>query len=238
MTDQTSAKGGKPATVAIQLLIILALCAVLFPAISPGAAVTGDLSTKLMFLGRMVVLLICATLFLRLRGLRWADLGLRRPRWLRLVLSVVGGLVLVAATAFGVSQGLAHFGIARGDYSMFAPIRGDLEQYLFWLLPVSWGSAALGEELMFRGFVRDALERLFGGRGWLATLAAIVVQAGLFGALHLYQGIGGATTAGMIGLALGFVWWASGRNLWAGIIIHGIVDSGAMTALYLGAMPH
>jgi uncharacterized protein len=49
----------------------------------------------------------------------------------------------------------------------------------------------------------------------------------------------GASVAGALGLALGFVWWFSGRNLWAGIVLHGIVDSLSITALYLGLVgPH
>jgi hypothetical protein len=37
--------------------------------------------------------------------------------------------------------------------------------------------------------------------------------------------------AGAIGLVLGFVWWFSGRNLWAGIALHGIL-SGADARIF------
>ena len=89
--------------------------------------------------------------------------------------------------------------------------------------------------MLFRGFVLDALERIIGGPGRWTTPAVILIQAALFGILHLYQGIGGAAIAGTIGLVLGFIWLFSGRNLWPGIVIHGLIDSGAMTAIFLGA---
>jgi membrane protease YdiL (CAAX protease family) len=88
--------------------------------------------------------------------------------------------------------------------------------------------------MLFRGFFLDGLQRLFGASSPVGTTLAVCLQAVMFGLLHLYQGPAGALTAGGIGLALGFVWWFSGRNLWAGIVIHGIIDSMSMTAFYLG----
>ena len=69
-------------------------------------------------------------------------------------------------------------------------------------------------------------------------LFVAMAQAALFGTMHLYQGPAGAATAGAIGLAFGLAWWIAGRNLWAGILLHGLFDSLAMTAAWLGLMPH
>jgi membrane protease YdiL (CAAX protease family) len=231
---------GRRLEAAGQVLILTGLAALLFPAMSPGAAVSGGVAVKLLFLARMVVLLGLATWFLRMRKLRWIDVGLRRPRWRRFALAMILGLLLSAGAAAIARLGL---GLARpeapaSDYSMFYPLKGDLRLYLYFLLPVTWGSAAFGEELIFRGFVLGALEQAFGGRRRAATLAAVVVQAPLFGLLHIYQGVGGAMTAGAVGLALGVVWLVSGRNLWAAIVVHGLIDSAAMTAFYMGATPH
>jgi membrane protease YdiL (CAAX protease family) len=121
---------------------------------------------------------------------------------------------------------------------MFTPLRGRLPLYLFFLIPVAWGAAAFGEEMLFRGFFLDAIARLLGRESWPATLVAVVVQAAMFATLHLYQGPAGAATAGGVGLALGLAWWISGRNLWAGILLHGAFDATAMTAIYLGLTPH
>jgi membrane protease YdiL (CAAX protease family) len=232
-----SARRNSVAAALAAVVVILALAAVVVPAISPAEAVTGDATIKLLFLGRMVVLLIVATLLLRLRGLRWADVGLRRPRWWRFALAIPGGFALAVIGVTALSAVLATQGIPKADYAMFRPLKGDLPLYLFWLGPVAWGSAAFGEEMIFRGFVTNALGRVFGGAKAMATLGAIIVQAGLFGALHLYLGVGGAASAAMIGLVMGLVWWASGRNLWAAIVLHGLIDSFTITAMYLGASP-
>jgi membrane protease YdiL (CAAX protease family) len=180
-----------------------------------------------------------ATALLRLRGLRWRDLGLRRAKPGRLVLAILLGFAASLLFVAAARLALQASGVkAAPDYSMFAPLHGNLELYLFFLIPVTWGTAAFGEEMLFRGFFLDAIRRLLVVEGWPATLFAVVVQAALFGTLHLYQGPAGAATAGAIGLAFGLAWWIAGRNLWAGILLHGVFDSMAMTAIYLGLLSH
>ena len=228
----------RPLLAAAQLLILLVLAAVVSQAISPAQAVTGDLQVKLLFLGRMVLLLAVATLFLRLRGLGWADTGLRRPRWGRFALAVPLGLVACALAASASTLIFARIGLPAAGYQAFNPIRGHPDQLLFWILPVTWGSAALGEELIFRGFVMNALEAILGTSRRSLTLLAILLQAAVFGGLHIYLGPAGAANAAAIALVLGGVWLASGRNLWAGIVIHGLIDSMAMTAIYFGGVSH
>ncbi len=130
---------------------------------------------------------------------------------------------------------ITRFGLPGPNYLMFAPIKWSLGDYLFWLLPVTVGSAAFGEELIFRGFLTDALQRLFGGApGVPVFVTAVKVQAVIFGALHFYQGVGGMIVAGATGLALGRTWLIAGRRLWAGIVLHALLDGSVMTAIYLG----
>lgn len=232
MSEPTAAAGRLRGLTAIQLVVILVASAVLLPAMSPAAAVKAGAVLKLLFLARLALLVALATWFLRLRRLGWADLGLRRPAWKRAALAVPIGLILAVVLAAVATAIVLATGVRPANYAMFRPICGDLGEYLFWALPVAWGSAAFGEELIFRGFVRDALERLLGPGKPYATSLSIVLQAILFGLLHLYQGPGGAANAAAIGLVLGFVWLVSGRNLWAGIVIHGLIDFSAMSAIY------
>ena len=231
------ARGGWLA-LAAQLVVMAALTAVVIPAIPPTAAVSGGALVKVLFLGRMALLILVATAFLRLRGLSWRDLGLRRTKPRRFFLAVLLGfaasLLFVAATRLALQAS----GVKAPDYSMFAPLHGNLELYLFFLIPVTWGTAAFGEEMLFRGFFLDAVRRLLVVEGWPATLCAVVVQAALFATLHLYQGPAGAATAGAVGLAFGLAWRIAGRNLWPGVLLHGLFDSVAMTAIYLSPMSH
>ncbi len=236
-TAEESNSGGlrRSAIAALQIAIMAALSLWLITAISPIAAIKGDLSVKLLFLGRFVTLLAAATLFLRLSGRSWAAVGLRKVKLSRFFLAIPLGFVAAFAISFVASRVVARLGIhATPADAGFTALRGNLQLYLFFLIPVVWGSAAFGEEMLFRGFFLDALQRLFGSSGAVATALAVIAQALVFGLLHLYQGVAGASVAGALGLVLGFVWWFSGRNLWAGIVVHGIIDSISMTALFLG----
>ncbi|HWE99509.1 MAG TPA: CPBP family glutamic-type intramembrane protease [Caulobacteraceae bacterium] len=233
---QSADPGRERRIVGGQLAIVLVLAAVILPLVSPAVAASHGAAIKAVFLARMAVLIAVATWLLHRRGLGWAPLGLRRPAWGRFAAALIGGLVAAALLSFAVRTGLAAVGVPAQTYAMFASIRGDLGAYLFWLIPVSWLSAAMGEELLFRGFILDGFWRLLDRTGaWRAPLS-LVLQALIFGLLHAYQGLSGAATAAALGLVLGAVWWGAGRNLWAGIVLHAILDSMGMTAAYLGLL--
>ena len=223
----------------MQLIVMGALSLLLITSISPVAAIKGDLLTKLLFIGRFVVLIAAATFLLRLSGRRWADAGLRKVKPLRFLLAIPLGLAAAFAISFVGEAVVAKLGIHTPAEHWFLTLRGNLGLYLYFLIPVTWGTAAFGEEMLFRGFFLDALQRLFGASGPIGTTLAVIAQAVIFGLLHFYQGPAGASAAAVLGLAFGFIWWFSGRNLWAGIVVHGIIDSFSMTGLYLGLIgPH
>ena len=228
----------EPATrhfVAAQLAIFLIAAAVVLPLVTPGQAVAGGLFVKLEFLARVAALVAFAHWLLRRRSRRWSDVGLSRPSWRRFLIALAAGLLIVVVFAQIAQAIIARFGLPAPNYAMFAPIKGSLGDYLFWVLPVTVGSAAFGEELMFRGFLTDALLRLCGGALRAPVfVTAVTMQAVIFGALHFYQGVSGMIIAGATGLALGLTWLIAGRNLWAGIVLHALLDGSAMTAIYLG----
>lgn len=85
-----------------------------------------------------------------------------------------------------------------------------------------------------RGFMLDRFSKIIGSSSTPATLAAIFIQASVFGLFHLYQGWGGALVTGLVGLLIGLIWLLGGRNLWACILLHGIVDLVAATEAYTG----
>ncbi len=224
---------------AVQAVLMYATIVVVLVLLTPAGVMGGGALPKLVFLVRTLVLLALATAFLWMRGATWADVGLRRPRLLRLLAAVPLGYIacLSAGLAVRALQGTLnpHTGAGK-DYAMFQPVAHHLPEYLFWVF-ASWTTVAFGEEMLFRGFMLDALQRALGGRTW-ALVVAVLAQGVLFGALHIYQGVNGAVVAGALGVVLGFVWWGSGRNLWAGIVVHGLIDSVSMTVIYLGLLPH
>lgn len=218
---------------ALAITAAAAMAAALFPT---GDAVGGDLGERLVIPVRMLLLVLVATALLRWCGETWGDVGLSRPRAVpRLLGWVAGGYIAIAVAAMVLTQIVfPQFGVQPKTSLAFGAIHGNLGEYLYWLLPVAWGSAAFGEEMVFRGFLQSRLARAFVSS---PALLPVVVQALIFGALHAYQGTGGAILAGATGLIIGGVYMLSGRNLWACILLHGLVDTISITALYFGAVP-
>jgi membrane protease YdiL (CAAX protease family) len=183
----------------------------------------------------VVICVLLATWRLGAAGESWQLLGLVRPRsWGNTLLwvPVLYGLVFLASAV--VVPWLARvFGWPPTDYSVLGPIERNLA-LLVTLLAIAWTTAAFGEELLFRAFLLSRLERLFGG-GKPAVIAAVLLQATLFGVGHAYLGIRGAMSAGLIGAIFGTLFVISGRNLWPLILAHGLTDTLSLLALYFGA---
>jgi membrane protease YdiL (CAAX protease family) len=107
-------------------------------------------------------------------------------------------------------------------------IEGDLGNYLLFLIPIGWGTAAFGEELLVRGFLLARFSALVG------TAWGVVLQAGLFTLGHAYQGVTGMVNIFAVGLILGVVTLRAGGNLWPAIVAHGLIDTLGLTLIYLG----
>jgi uncharacterized protein len=181
----------------------------------------------------MIVLIAASSLILRWRGERWSDLGLRRPASIRRIAAMV---IASLAAVYGVAALLVLLvfrptGLSPPDLSQVAPALSTPGGYAA-MIGLTWTTVAFGEELQFRGFVFSRLERLFGGRSRGATLAACIGQGLLFGLLHVYQGVSGVAMTSLIGVALGGVYLAMRRNLITCIVIHGMIDTLALSALY------
>lgn len=218
----------------LQFAAIVALLVSFHLVMSPSEVVGRGAGPKLFLLLRMVFLVLLCTWFLRRGGERWADVGLRRPpRWWTVpLLLAVGFVLLIVLSGVLYRVVLPAVGMPSPALNTQRVIRGDLGEYLYAAIPVAWGSAAFGEELVVRGFLLDRIAKVIGASGTPAYLAAIVLQAALFGAFHLYQGIGGVVVTGAVGLLIGLIWLWGGRNLWACILLHGVVDFIAATESY------
>jgi membrane protease YdiL (CAAX protease family) len=171
---------------------------------------------------------------LKLTGRGWADLGLGRPRsWRQTVLlglGLAGAMQLL--TAYGLEPLLETLGLGSPDLSRFDSLQGNIGMLALYLT-VSWTTAGFGEEIIWRGFVLTGVARVLGGSkaAWAAGLAVMAI---LFGLLHLYQGIAGMIPTGLIGLAFGVVYLATGRNLWIPILMHATMNTISFLLLFLG----
>ena len=186
---------------------------------------------------RTVILVVVIYWLARARGESFSSFGFSRPKriWLALVL----GLAFVAINLFALSPAKEMIRDALSfppaDISALTHIYGNLPAYIGWLV-ITWVAAAFGEELIFRGYLMNRFAALGGGSA-TAWAIAILGQAVLFGAGHLYAGVGSAITTSFGAIFTGIFFFVAGRNLWALIIAHGIWDSLGITLIYLNGTP-
>lgn len=164
-----------------------------------------------------------------------AALGLVPASPTRLALWSLAGMLLAYLGA-GLATVLATKGLGWPPMRTAAlgALHGDVPA-LLGMLAIAWTTAAVGEELLFRGFLQGRLHALFGG-GRGAGIAAVLAQAAIFGLAHAYQGPTGILVTGTVGLVFGLVFLRA-RTLWPLMVAHGLVDTVGLLALYAGLAP-
>jgi membrane protease YdiL (CAAX protease family) len=216
----------------IDIAVLVAMTFVLDAAV--GVLVHQPVSWKTGFvldaIGKIVLVGFGCGLVL-LRGERLADIGLKRPEsWTRTLIIGVG-LAAIVFVAIYLSE-KAGF---RRDLSRFKDVGGNLEVAIYGVLYAFIG-AGFYEEFTFRGFLMQGLAMLFGGsRG--AWISACILQGTLFGAAHAYQNPLGIAITGALGILMGLLVLASGGNLWAVIIGHGLFDASRFVLFYFQGPP-
>ena len=178
-----------------------------------------------------------AWLSLWLRGVTWRSLGFAAPAsWPRtLALGVAAGVSMWAFEFFVVQELLAALTGDYPDLHEFAGLVGNLELLLV-LLAANFVLAALGEELVWRGYALSRVAQLLGASraAWAAALLIVNVA---FGLAHLYQGFTGVVETSLAGLLLGALYLACGRNLVAPMAAHFVSNTIDFALIYAGRYP-
>jgi len=216
----------------IDIIVLLTVTFLLDAALGAFVRVPIDLEKGFVFDAIVKVLLVgvgCGLVLLR--GERLADVGLKRPEsWTRTLIIGVGFAAIVFVAIY-----LSEKAGFRRDLSKFKDVQGNLEVTVYGVLYAFIG-AGFYEEFTFRGFLMQGLAMLFGGnRG--AWIGACIVQGALFGAAHAYQNPLGIAITGTLGILMGLLVLASGRNLWAVIIGHGLFDASRFVLFYFEGPP-
>ena len=180
------------------------------------------------------ILVVLGLLSMRFRNGRWAAIGFKRPpSWRRIVsVAVAAAIVRIALGDFVVEPLAAHVWPAIHPPVAAEAITGNLKMALLMLLVV-WTFAAFGGEIAYRGYL--TMRAADTGRGsaaayWLATIVVSV----LFGYGHYYKGPTGIVDSGLAGLILGAAYLMAGRNLWAPVLAHGLIDTVGVVAAFFG----
>jgi len=174
---------------------------------------------------------------LRLRGMRWKDVGFARPRgWGKAVLAGVVVGVCMEAMELSVTQPLLARWLGKmPDLSDFADMKGDLKIFLIYLVLV-WTLGALGEEIVYRGYLMNRVAEVVRETKAAWVLSLILVSV-VFGCGHLDQGATGMIENVWNGLLLGALYLACGRNLAVPVIAHAATDTLDFVLIYLGKYP-
>ena len=153
----------------------------------------------------------------------------------RSFLSFFGGerslrMQIAAGSLLGIGLALLYFAGARllCQFGLESPYQQHVVEYVqqgpiqfaLFVIFANWLCAAVVEELIFRGFI---LSRLTGGRFGVAI--PILIQALIFGVVHLPAGLSSAILACVLGLILGIAFMSFNKNLTAPIIAHGVANT-------------
>lgn len=172
--------------------------------------------------------------------LGWRDQGLTAigfaapdSWWATVALAVVLGIVLQLVAVVLVEPLAEKLTGEPHDHSVVAGVKGSWKAFALWMLPV-WLLVAPVEEAIFRGFLMTEIARIVGAGFW-ATLLNVALASVVFGLAHGYQGRSGVLSTGLVGAVLGWVFIASGYNLWLAVLTHGFVDTIGIALVASGA---
>ena len=198
---------------------------ILFDLICVAGVFVADKVFHVIWLSETLYLFALGVLSLLIRGVKWRDIGWRFGRgfWLMVGAGLLGG-ALIEAQELYFTQPLLIAATGRlPDLSDFHGIRGNWKMLAIGI-PFIWVLAAFGEEWVYRGWLMNRFADLF-GRKWSGWLIAVVIANIVFGLAHLYQGPVGMLEAGVDGVLFALLYFATGRNLIAPMVAHGVQDS-------------
>jgi len=177
--------------------------------------------------------LIVASWRMKVRGVSWKDLGLKKPANLGKTIgisAIILAAVMGSLIAFEIIKDQLPFSIApdtssESAVSKFGNLKGNWPHF-FLIIPFVLLESML-EELLDRGFLINWFEKLFSKTSF-ATVIAVLLQALIFGFRHSYDLSARSITVGIIGLIMGIAYVKFGRNLWPLIIAHCVLNGMSM----------
>ena len=177
--------------------------------------------------------LVVATWRMRIRGITWEALGLRKPKNLGKTLGMAALIIvtiIISIILFEIIKDYLPFTLAtdsssESSVSKFGDLKGNWPLF-FSIISMILIESFL-EELLDRGFLMNWFEKLFSKTSF-ATILAVLLQAVIFGFRHTYDLSERSITVGIIGLIMGIAYVTMGRNLWPLIIAHCVLNSMSM----------
>lgn len=171
---------------------------------------------------------ILVLVWVRLSRTPWREIGFVRPNsWVRTAaIGIVFGVALKFLMKMIVMPLLGAPPI-NPAYHYLAGNRAALPGVILAMIFV----AGFGEETVFRGYMFERLEKLFGS-GLGARTLIVTLTTGLFAAAHYsVQGLAGVEQAAVTGLVFGTI-FAFTRRIWMVMFAHAAYDLAAVAMIY------
>ena len=168
--------------------------------------------------GYAAALAVMAPLLPGLAQRSWRALGWRGLRARDVVYAIAGAAVMVFVTvATGAAQeALFHLKADEVQVQMLRDARGAAVANF---VVIACAVAPFFEELVFRGFIFNALRR------YMPVWVAVILSAGVFGLSHLQHGNAGAIVPlAASGVVLALVYYRTG-SLFASMITHALFNT-------------
>jgi membrane protease YdiL (CAAX protease family) len=184
-----------------------------------------------LFVPTLVILgMIFVSLLIRREHIR--SLGFKRPQsWARMIGFAFIGVVFLQLFDVGVVLPIMNRITGTTiDYSGFANLKGNIGQLIL-LLALSWTLAALGEEMVYRGYFQKLLTNLFGSN-LPGVLLTVGISSLLFGLAHTEQGLIGVVVTTVDAVFFSWLKLKFDNNLWAAILAHGFYNSIGMIIFF------
>ncbi len=170
-----------------------------------------------------------------LRKGQWSATALKKPAsWPKtILLAFAAAAVLLLGSELVIQPLASHFWPAPENVSSVLKVPVYDWKIALRTLAIVWIFAGFGEEIGYRGYLLTRAADL-GNRSKAAYVVAMLYVAVLFGFGHFYKGPAGVLDSTYSGLVLGGVYLLASGNLWAPILAHGIVDTVAVAAVFMG----
>jgi len=161
-------------------------------------------------------------------------LGLFKPKSWSITI-FIGLLVGTFIQVFGIyilSPLNEWLGVVQEIPASYAAIEGNNSKLIIYLV-VSWTTAGLGEELIYRSFFLGQFVSVFEKVKNKWTLS-LVISSLIFGLLHFNNGIDAVIGTTINGFIIGLVYLKTDRNIWAAYVTHAVANTVGFLIIYSG----
>ncbi len=191
----------------------------------------------LIFFSKTPYLFLFAWISLRVRRMRWRNVGLQiYGGWRRtLALGILFGVLMEALELFVTQPLLVRWLHHYPDLSDFNNLVGNYKLLLIYLA-LTWVLAAFGEEMVHRGYLLNRVADLLRGAPARWTLSLLITSFA-FGFGHFDQGLTGWIENTINALLLGGLYLWLGRRLAVPIVAHGVTDTIDFLIIFFGKYP-